>query len=196
MAKIAVIIGSVREGTRVSEPIARWVAKSFEGRAEAEIIDLKDYPLSFLDEAGAPPRYNPERKPRPATQKWINKIAEFDGYVMVSPEYNRATPAVLKNAIDHIDHQMEDKPVALIGHGSSGGAQAVATLRITLPGVGAVAIPAALFLFNTLVEKIDGDGVLDAELAKVPYGPQDKLDDQIKDLLWYVDALKSARSSR
>lgn len=196
MAKIAIIIGSVREGARVSEPMARWVAKSFEGRAGAELIDLKDYPLSFLDEAGAPPRYNPERKPKPATQKWIDKIAQFDGYVIVTPEYNRATPAVVKNAIDHIDHQMEDKPVALIGHGSSGGAQAVATLRITLPGVGAVAIPDSLFLNNAIAGKIDADGILDAELAKEPYGPQAKLNGQITSLLWYAEALKSARNNR
>ncbi|HEX7368497.1 MAG TPA: NAD(P)H-dependent oxidoreductase [Candidatus Saccharimonadales bacterium] len=193
MAKIAVVIGSVREGARVSEPIARWVAKSFAGKAEAEVLDLKDYPMSFLDEPGAPPRYNPARHPKPAAQKWIDKVVQFDGYVLVTPEYNRSTSAVLKNAIDHIDHQMDDKPVAVIGHGSSGGAQAVATLRMVLPGVGAVVIPTALFLQNSVAEKVDAGGTLDAELAKEPYGPQAQLDGQIDSLLWYADALKTAR---
>lgn len=192
MARIGVIIGSVREGARVSEPIAKWVAKSLEGKAEAEVVDLKDYPLSFMDEGGSP-RYNPERAPKPATQKWLNKIAEFDGYVVVTPEYNRATSAVLKNAIDHVDYQMDNKPVALVGHGSSGGAQAIATLRITFPGIGVLTLPTAVFLQNTITEKINESGELDADAASEPYGPQVQLDGMVDSLLAYTEALKTLR---
>lgn len=192
MARIGVIIGSVREGARVSEPIAKWVAKSLEGKAEAEIVDLKDYPLSFMDEGGSP-RYNPERKPKLATQKWLDKIAEFDGYVVVTPEYNRATSAVLKNAIDHVDYQMDNKPVALVGHGSSGGAQAIATLRITFPGIGVPTLPTAVFLQNTIVENISESGELATEVASEPFGPQVQLDGMVDSLLAYTEALKTLR---
>jgi len=193
--KLAVIIGSVREGQRVSEPIAKWISRSLAAKAEVEIIDLKEYPLSIFDET-MPPRYNPDRKPSAATQKWLDKIDQFDGYVVVTPEYNRSTSAALKNAIDHTGYQMENKPVALVGHGSSGGAQAVATLRITFPGIGVVTIPSALFLDNSIAEKIAADGELDAELAAQPYGPQAQLDGQIDSLLWYSEALKTARENK
>lgn len=190
MTKIAVVIGSVRDGARVSEPIAKWAAKSLAGKAEAEIIDLKDYPLSFMDEGGSP-RYNPERQPKPATQKWLDKIEQFDGYIFVTPEYNRSTSAVLKNAIDHVDYQMDNKPVALVGHGSSGGAQAIATLRITLPGIGVPTLPTAVFLQNSIAEQIGESGELAQEVASEPFGPQVQIDGLIDSLLKYAEALKT-----
>jgi len=192
MVKIAVVVGSVREG-RTSDRLAKWVAQAVGETAEAEIVDLKDYPLPFMDEAISP-RYNPERKPTPEVKKWLDKVAEFDGYVLVTPEYNRSTSAVLKNAIDFLDFQMEKKPVALVGHGSTGGAQAVASLRIALPGVGAVSVPQALFFLDRVSEAVDEEGVLKAELRDNPYGPQANLKMQMESLLWYTGALKAARS--
>lgn len=192
MVKIAVIIGSVREG-RVSDRLAKWVAKNLRNKAEVELVDLKDYPMSFMDEP-ASPRYNPERQPKPEVQKWLDKVAGFDGYVLVTPEYNRSTSAVLKNALDHLDYQMERKPVALVGHGSSGGAQAIATLRMVLPGVGAVSVPEALFFKDSLADSISETGELKQELHDRLYGPQVQLEGQLKSLLWYADALATARA--
>lgn len=149
--------------------------------------------MPFLDEPVSP-RYNPERAPEPEVKKWLDKIGSFDGYVLVTPEYNRSTSAVLKNAIDYLDYQMEKKPVALVGHGSSGGAQAIATLRIALPGVGAVSVPQALFFSDRLSESISEDGELKEELRTKPYGPQSNLEAQIDSLLWYTEALGAARS--
>jgi len=191
MVKIAVVVGSVREG-RTSDRLAKWVAQAVGEAAEVEVVDLKDYPLPFMDEAISP-RYNPERKPTPEVKKWLDKVAEFDGYVLVTPEYNRSTSAVLKNAIDFLDFQMEKKPVALVGHGSTGGAQAVASLRIALPGVGAVSVPQALFFLDRVSEAVDEEGVLKAELRDNPYGPQANLKTQMESLLWYAGALKAAR---
>lgn len=195
MTKIAIIIGSVRKGERVSQPIAKWAERSLEGKAETEIVDLRDYQLSIFDEA-MPPRYNPSRQPDAETQKWLDKIDEFDGYVVVTPEYNRSTSAALKNAIDHTGYQMDDKPVALVGHGSAGGAQAIATLRITFPGIGVPTLPTAVFLDNSIAEKINDSGELDSELAEQPYGPKSQLDAQLDSLIQYADALKSMRASK
>jgi NAD(P)H-dependent FMN reductase len=191
MSKIAVIIGSVREG-RLSDRLAKWVSDEVGKVADVETLDLKDYPMPFMDEAISP-RYNPERTPAPEVKKWLDKVAEFDGYVIVTPEYNRATSAVLKNAIDFLDYQMEQKPVALVGHGSSGGAQAVASLRMILPGVGAVTVPQAVFFTDRVGEVIDDAGVLDEDLKGAPYGPQSHLEAQAKSLAWYTDALAKAR---
>lgn len=191
MAKIGIIIGSTRQG-RQSDKLAKWVAQEVAKHAEGEVLDLREYPLPFYDEQGSA-RYMPDRKPVPAVQQWLDKIAEFDGYVFVTPEYNRSTSAVLKNAIDMLGHEADDKPAALVGHGSSGGAQAIANLRMALPGVGIVSIPQALFFNDHLADSISDDGELKQEIAERPYGPQATLEAQVQSLLWYADALKAAR---
>lgn len=190
-SKIAVIIGSTRQG-RHTDKLAKWVANGLENNAAVELLDLRDYQIPFLDEPISP-RYNPERQPDEQTKKWLMKVAEFDGYVLVTPEYNRSTSAVLKNAIDVLGHEIDDKPVALVGHGVSGGAQAIANLRMALPGVGAVTIPQAIFYSDRLSDSISDDGILSKEVAERPYGPQAALEEQLKSLLWYTEALKAAR---
>jgi NAD(P)H-dependent FMN reductase len=191
MTKIAVIVGSTREG-RMSDKLAKWVAKEVSEQAEVEVLDLRDYPMPFFEEAVSP-RYNPERKPTPDVKKWVDKVAQFDAFVLVTPEYNRSTTAVLKNAIDVLGYEMDNKPVALVGHGSVGGAQAIATLRIAMPGVGAVTIPQALFFTDRVGEAIDEAGVLKAELETASYGPKANLDAMVKSLVWYADALSAAK---
>jgi NAD(P)H-dependent FMN reductase len=191
MSKIAVIIGATREG-RVSDKLAKWVAVEVEKKAEVEVVDLRDYPLPFIDEPISP-RYNPNRTPVPEVKKWLDKVAEFDGYVLVTPEYNRATSGVLKNALDSLDHQMDDKPIAIVAHGSTGGAQAVASLRMIIPGTGAVSIAQALFFTDRVGEAIDEEGVLKEELVDNPYGPQANLIAQVDSLVWYTEALKAGR---
>jgi NAD(P)H-dependent FMN reductase len=189
MTKIAVIVGSTREG-RQTNLLAKWVAKEIANKADVEILDLLDYPMPFLDEIS--PRYNPERQPDAQTKKWLDKIGAFDGYAFVTPEYNRSTSAVLKNAIDVLAYEIDKKPVALIGHGSSGGAQAIANLRMALPGVGAFTIPQALFFTDRVGEAIDENGVLDADLEAQPYGHAANLKTQAESLVWYADAIKAA----
>jgi NAD(P)H-dependent FMN reductase len=192
MTRIAVVVGATREG-RVTDKLAKWVAVELAKQAEPEVLDLRDYVMPFFDEAISP-RYNPDRTPVLEVKKWLDKVAEFDGYVLVTPEYNRAVPGVLKNALDFLDYQMEQKPVALVGHGSTGGAQAIANLRMALPGVGAVTIPQALFFTDRVGEAIDDAGMLNAELEAAPYGHQANLKTLVESLRWYADALKAARN--
>jgi NAD(P)H-dependent FMN reductase len=189
MTKIAVVVGATREG-RQTDRLAKWVATEIKKSADVEVLDLRDYPMPFFDEAISP-RYNPERKPTAEVKKWLDKVAEFDGYVLVTPEYNRSTSAVLKNALDFLAYEMDKKPVALVAHGSTGGAQAVASLRIALPGVGAVSIPQALFFSDHLASSISDDGELSEEVKAKPYGPQTNLDAQIEALLWYAEKLSA-----
>ena len=191
MTKIAVIVGSTREG-RVTDRLATWVANEIQKVAEVEVVDLKDHSLPFFEEAVSP-RYNPERAPEGEVKKWLDKVSEFDGYVLVTPEYNRATSGVLKNALDFLDYQMEQKPVALVGHGTTGGAQAVGNLRNALPGVGAVTVPQAIYFNHRVGEVITDDGELHEEIASNPYGPQTALASQAKQLVWFANALKAAK---
>ncbi|WP_043633047.1 NADPH-dependent FMN reductase [Nonomuraea candida] len=130
MLKVAVIIGSTRPG-RNGEAVGRWVHDLAAERADAEfeLVDLKDYPLPHLDEAmpAATGRYG-----LPHTRKWAEKIASFDAYVFVTPEYNHSTSGVLKNAIDFLYAEWNDKAAGFVSYGVGGGGRAVEHLRLVM----------------------------------------------------------------
>jgi len=192
--KLQIIIGSTRP-ERVSHLLAPWAANEAKNLAdtEVEIIDLLDYDLPFLDEPISP-QYNPERKPNPIAQKFLDKIKGADAYILITPEYNRSYPAALKNALDYIDFQFKQKPVALLAHGSTGGAQAVGHLRGVIPGLHAVTVPSATYFIGQVSGVIDEQGNLSEEIKANPYGPQSALKNMLADTKWYSDALSSARS--
>src|SRR3954471_19006353 len=127
--KIQVIVGSTRPG-RITERMAKWAEHELQSfpDVDVELVDLADYDMPLFDEAISP-RYNPHRTPRPVVQKFLDKIAEADGYVVVTPEYNHSIPGVLKNAFDYLTFQMAKKPVAIMSHGTVGGARAAEHLK-------------------------------------------------------------------
>ena len=127
-------------------------------------------------------------------QKWLDKLTQADAYVIVTPEYNRSFTAVLKNALDYVDFQLAKKPIAIVAHGSTGGAQAVAQLRVTVPALKAFTTPTATFISGRAGELIDESGeILDEEIKQNPYGPQVALQATLGELKWYSDALTPAR---
>ena len=194
--KLQVIVGSTRPN-RVTPRLAKWVAEEATHLLDTvvEVVDLADYPLPFLDEAVSP-QYNPDRKPDTVTRKWLDKLAEADAYVLATPEYNRSYPAVLKNALDYIDFQFQQKPVAIAAHGSTGGAQAVAHLRGVISGLLAVTVPKATYMVGGVRDKLDEDGRANDELKSNPYGPQAALKAMLEDTKWYSDALVAARAKK
>lgn len=191
--KLQIIVGSTRTG-RVSDRVAKWVENEAKivPDTKVEIVDLKDYDLPLFDEPISP-QYNPDRKPKEVTVKFLNKLAEADAYVLVTPEYNRSFSAVLKNALDYVDFQLKQKPVAIVAHGSTGGAQAVSHLRGVIPGLLAVSVPHAVFIVGRAGEMIDESGELSAELQAQPYGPQASLKTTLESTKWYSDALAAHR---
>ncbi|MFI6292981.1 NADPH-dependent FMN reductase [Nonomuraea sp. NPDC050790] len=130
MTKIGIIIGSTRPG-RNGEAVARWVHELATKRGDAayELIDLKDHELPHLDETmpAATGVYD-----RPHTKTWAETIAAYDGFVFVTPEYNRGTPGVLKTAIDFLYAEWNDKSAGVVGYGVSGGVRAAEHLRQVL----------------------------------------------------------------
>jgi NAD(P)H-dependent FMN reductase len=190
---LAIIVGTVRQGRQTLKQ-AKWVlknAQAMEG-VEAELVDLADYELPFFEEAVSP-RYNPQRQPEPAAQKWLDKIASFDAYIFVSPEYNHSIPGVLKNAFDYFDWQMLRKPAGIVTHGTVGGARAAMHLKEIISE--AQAVPMSKFVaFHGVSEGIDDDGELSDALKANAYGPQSQLDGLLTDLKWYSDALAAARA--
>lgn len=189
---IAIIVGSTRPG-RAATKVTKWVEKAVaEKGIEAKTLDLLSYELPFLDEEISP-QFNPNRTPNPAAAKWLEDLSKYDGYLVVLPEYNRSVPAALKNALDYIDYQVMRKPIALVGYGVTGGAQAVAHMRGITGGLLAVSVPEVTYINGMANDLFSEDGELDEKLRQNPYGPAAALNKTIDSLVWYADALKSAR---
>src|SRR5258706_15547008 len=133
MLKIGIIIGSTRPG-RNGEAVAKWAYEIAQKRtdAEFELVDIKDFDLPFLDEP-APPIMGQYSKPH--TKVWAAKIGSFDGYVLVTPEYNHGISGALKNAIDFLFGEWNDKAAGFVSYGGAGGARAVEQLRLVLAEV-------------------------------------------------------------
>lgn len=191
--KIQIIVGSTRP-ERQTDKLAKWVAKHASANKDfdVEIVDLRDYELPLLDEPISP-QYNPNRKPNPIAKKWLDKLAEADGYILVTPEYNRSTSGVLKNALDYVDFQLQRKPVLLVAHGSSGGGQAVGHLRGIVPGLLAVTVPNAVYFKDRVADAVSDAGELAEELQANPFGPQNALEGALAELAWYTVSLKAGR---
>ncbi len=130
MPKIAIIVGSTRPG-RKADAVAQWVNKIAERRGDAdfEVVDVADFNLPMLDEAVPPSmgQYANEH-----TRIWAAKIASFDGFVFVTPEYNHSTSGALKNAIDYLYQEWNNKAAGFVGYGSVGGTRAVEQLRLIM----------------------------------------------------------------
>jgi NAD(P)H-dependent FMN reductase len=130
MLRIGVITGSTRPG-RKSLDVARWVLGIAGKRSDAtfELVDIAEANLPLLDEPVPPSmgKYSQQH-----TKDWAAKIASYDGYVFVTPEYNHGTSGALKNAIDYLYREWNNKAAGFVGYGSMGGARAVESLRLVM----------------------------------------------------------------
>src|SRR5256886_5975774 len=119
---MGIILGSTRPN-RNGEQVARWVLEAASRRHDAhfELLDLRDYPLPHLDEP-LPPSFGQYQNEH--TRQWAAKIASFDGFVIVTPEYNHGTAGVLKNAIDYLYAEWNNKAVGFVSYGGTGAAPA------------------------------------------------------------------------
>jgi NAD(P)H-dependent FMN reductase len=138
MLRIAIVMGSTHTG-RLNDAVARWVYDAARTRNDAdfELVDIAEYHLPLLDEAIPPTfgQYGHEHK-----RKWAQKIASFDAYVFVTPEYNHGVSAALKNAIDYLFREWNNKAAGLVSYGSVGGARAAEQLRLVLADVMVAAV--------------------------------------------------------
>ena len=130
MTRVAIIIGSTRPG-RNGEAVAQWVYDIASKRddAEFELVDLIDFKLPHLDEVipATMGQYANQH-----TKDWAAKVASFDGFVFVTPEYNHSTSGALKNAIDFLYQEWNNKAAGFVSYGGAGGARAVEHLRLVM----------------------------------------------------------------
>ena len=191
MYKLKVILGSVRP-TRFSEKVVPWVLEGIKKHPEfeADVLDLKDFELPFFNEAETPSSKKEAYK-HPAVAAWTAKIADGDAYIFITPEYDRGYPGVLKNAIDWVYPEWNNKPAAFVAYGTVGGARAVEQLRLVAvelqmaPIRQAVHIPAHWTLLDEKGEL--RTGALDSHARSA--------ETMLSQLSWWTGALKIARSS-
>lgn len=128
MLKVGIIVGSTRPG-RKGEAVARWVLEHASKRNDAvyQLVDIADFNLPLLDEPVPPSMRQPFANDH--SKKWAAKIAPFDAYVFVTPEYNHSTSGALKNAIDYLFYEWHDKAAGFVGYGAAGGFRAIEHLR-------------------------------------------------------------------
>jgi NAD(P)H-dependent FMN reductase len=191
MTVISVIVGSTRLG-RFSEKPAHWILQHLKKRdsVDARLLDLRDFPMPFFDQPATPAMPGRPAFEHEVVQKWTAAIAQSDGFVVVTPEYNYGPAAVLKNAIDWVYPEWHRKAAAFVSYGSAMGVRSVQQLRETMielqiaPIRTAVHIPVA-----TLWAHYRG-GDVEAGLAELaaPAGAM------IDDLLWWTAVLKAARA--
>jgi NAD(P)H-dependent FMN reductase len=146
--RIEVILGSTRPG-RIGHRVCRFVMEkaAVVSGAEFTVLDLADHPMPFFDEPLAP-LANRNRRPSAAVRAWLAAMAAADGYVFLTPEYNHAPPAVLKNALDFVATEAAGKPASIVSYSTAthGGAVAGQLLRLMLSKAGMLPLPKSLAL--------------------------------------------------
>src|SRR5258708_5020660 len=185
--KIAIVISTTR-AARFGHKPAQWVHDIAAQRddIETEIIDLRDFPMPFFDEV-ASNAWAPSQNP--VAQQWQKKVAEFDGYIFVTAEYNHGIPAVLKNALDYAYPEWVKKAAGFVGYGGVGGARAVEQLRLVAAELQMATIRNGVYIQGADFmagwkgrQEIEG-------IAYLEVGVKDMLDQ----LVWWTRALKTAR---
>ena len=189
--RIAVIIGSTRDARFADKP-AQWILDVANGRGDfdVELVDIRAFDLPFFNEK-ASNMWVPSKDPRAV--RWQNKIAEFDGYVFVTSEYNRSLPASLKNALDQAYVEWNRKPGAIVAYGAAGGGSAAAHLRAVLIELQMVPVRATVHIGGSEFMKVHpmrGNAPMsDIEEAILP-GATAMLDD----LKWWAQLTRQGRA--
>ena len=189
MLRIATIIGSTRP-TRFADKPAAWLKGITDGRSDAqfETLDLRDFPLPFFDEV-ASNAWVPSQNP--VAIAWQQKLAEFDGYIFITAEYNHGPTGVLKNALDQAYKEWTRKPAAFVGYGSVGAARAIEQLRTN-----AIELQMAPVRTSVHIQGADffgawQQGAALEDMAHLQSGVTAMLDE----LVWWGNALKTAREA-
>jgi NAD(P)H-dependent FMN reductase len=182
---IKVIIGSTRANRFADKPV-QWILEHAKKRPElaVELLDLRDYPLPFFEEA-LPPGFAKDNYTNPAVVRWRDTIRAADGFIICSPEYNHGYPAVLKNALDYTYFPWSRKPVAFVSWGGVGGARAVEQLRLVTVELDMAPLRAAVHITNPWFIK---------DVSEIATDQHNQAATAMLDqLTWWTRALKTAR---
>lgn len=199
MTRIGIIIGSTRPG-RSGRLVGEW---AFETARHAgisdvtyELVDLADFELPVLDEPipGIMGDYRHEH-----TRRWADEIASFDGFIFVTPEYNHAVPGALKNAIDYLFAEWNDKAAGFVSYGAHGGVRAVEHLRLIMAEVMTATVRSQVVL--SVYTDFDYTGLdLTDPTVTGRFAPAERhnsdLEGLLEELVTWARALRSMRRER
>ncbi|MEZ5724843.1 MAG: NAD(P)H-dependent oxidoreductase [Paracoccaceae bacterium] len=190
--KIAVIIGSTRK-TRFADKPAAWLMEQVAKRddMEFELVDLRDYELPFFDEM-ASNLWMPSSDPKAVA--WQNKVGEFDGYIVLTAEYNHSITGALKNALDQAYKEWNHKPMAAVGYGGVGAARAIEHLRGIAVELQMVPTRNAVHLGGGEFMKVSPLGQ-NGDMAEVDEVLQPSLNALLDELAWWAKATMAARAA-
>jgi NAD(P)H-dependent FMN reductase len=183
--KIAIVIGSVREGRFADRP-ADWIADIAARRSNLVLqrLDVREWMLPFLSEGA--PGWGPSRDP--ATQRWRRKVAEFDGYIFIAAEYNRGPAAAMRNALDHAYDEWNRKPAAFVGYGVVGGARSIEQLRLNSIELQMAPVRTAVHIPWPVYTEVSAG----KSLSDYPFLVEDA-EEMLDQLVWWAEVLKPAR---
>lgn len=166
--RLTIVLASTRK-VRRGEKIAEWllpIAKE-DSRFDVTLADLREYDLPFYDDSEEPSDLD-KKYPDPKVQAWSETIDKSEAVVFITPEYNHAVSAPLKNAIDHIYYEWLDKPVGFVGYGTRGASDAIDSLRHTAKALRWRVTPSIVGI-QQVKKSLDENGKLkdDAEYVKL-----------------------------
>ena len=185
MARIALIVGSVREN-RQGIKVARWMEGKLNSRNHTVyFIDPLELNLPLLDKM-----YKEMPNPTAQLLDLRNKINDAEGYMPVTPEYNHSTSAAMKNTLDYFLEEYYFKPSAIVSYspGFFGGINAAQQLRLVLAELGAPSIPSS-FAISRVNEVFDDNGKLVDERYN------NRVVRFLDEFEWYIEALRNQRKN-
>jgi len=186
---IKIILGSTRQG-RFGDKAAHWIFELAEKKEglDVELLDLRDYDMPFFNEPMSPAMIQTPYA-NEAVARWTKKIAEADGFIFATAEYSHGYPAVLKNALDWVYREWNNKPVGFVAWGGVGGARSVEQLR-------EVAVELQMAPIRNAVHIMAPWMIVDEKGALKP-GALDSYEaaaeGMLAQLLWWGKALKAGR---
>ncbi|MCC6001709.1 MAG: NAD(P)H-dependent oxidoreductase [Pararhodobacter sp.] len=190
--RIAIILGSTRDA-RFGQKPAEWIAEKARARGtwEVELVDLKDYDLPLFNEV-ASNAWAPSEDPRAIA--WQKKIAEFDGYIFVTAEYNRSITGALKNALDQAYVEWNRKPFGIVSYGSVGGTRAAEHLRTIGIELQMVSTRAAVHIGMSDFFAVHPLGQQNKPMSDIEGSIGPSAEAMMDDLDWWVDATMAKRA--
>lgn len=130
--KIAIIIGTNRP-KRIGRSIAEWTQQQLQSAdLQVDLLDLATIDLPFLDEPEIPAKGDYQQD---HTRAWSQLVSQYDGFVLLFPQYNWGYPAVLKNALDYLYREWAHKPVSIMPYGGHGGFQSLIAMKLVTEGL-------------------------------------------------------------
>jgi NAD(P)H-dependent FMN reductase len=187
--RIGVIIGTTRTGRFADRP-TEWLMNLAKARTDAtfEVVDLRDYPMPFFDEPRSPMIVPPKSE---AALRWGKKVAELDGFVFITAEYNHGVAAVLKNALDYVYAEFNRKPATFVGYGNAGGARGVEQLRLILAELQVASLRYAVHIGYTEFVGMLMQGKTFADYPHLDASAVKMFDD----LVWWANTLRQGRNA-